>query len=147
MGETLRDLPAVLVLSPCFAHIFSVHGTVRMQKSGLAQGPKPHFSFGPMYAFVGGAGWARLSAAQRNPSSIRLGPRPPRFPGPLRHPPRPSPSLVQVWRHFATFFCSLRGTRVQGPKQGVSTLRADAGEYGPGKVRFRPPQWALRMAP
>ena len=129
MGETLRDLPAVLVLSPFFAHIFSMHGAVRMQKSGLAQGPKPHFFFGPMYAFVGGAGWVRLSAAQPNPSSIQLGPCPPRFPGPLRHPPRPSPSPVQVWRHFATFFllaagharpgAKTRGFHAQGGCRGV----------------------------
>ena len=60
MGETLSDLPAVLDPSPFFAHIFSMHGAVRMQKSGLGQGPKPHFFFGPMYAFVGGAGWVKL---------------------------------------------------------------------------------------
>ena len=64
MGETLSDLPAVLDPSPFFAHIFSMYGAVRMQKSGLGQGPEPHFFFGPMYAFVGGAGWVRLSAAQ-----------------------------------------------------------------------------------
>ena len=46
----------------------------------------------------------RLSAAQQNPSSIRVGPWLPRFPGPLEHLHRPSLSLVQVWRHFATFF-------------------------------------------
>ena len=90
----------------------------------------------------------RLSAAQQKPSSIRLGPWPPRFPGPLKHPPRPSPSLVQVWRHFATFFFGpLGGTCAQGPKQGFSTLRADPGGYGAGKVRFRGPQSTLRMAP
>ena len=46
----------------------------------------------------------RLSAAQQNPPLIRLTPWTPRFPGPFGHPPWPSPSLVQVWRHFATFF-------------------------------------------
>ena len=56
----------------------------------------------------------RLSAAQQKPSSIRLSPWPPRFPGPLRHPPRASPSLVQVWRHFATFFLACWG--VPAPK-------------------------------
>ena len=55
MGETLRDLPAVLVSSPFLARIFSMQWTIRMQKSGVTQGPKPHFFFGPMYAFVGGA--------------------------------------------------------------------------------------------
>ena len=43
MGETLRDLPAGLVPSPFFAHIFSMHGTVRTPKSRVGQGPEPHF--------------------------------------------------------------------------------------------------------
>ena len=34
-----------------------------------------------------------LHAVQGKPSPTRLGPWPPRFPGPLGHPPRPSPSL------------------------------------------------------
>ena len=38
MGETLSDLPAVLDPSLFFAHIFSMHQTIRMQKSGLGQG-------------------------------------------------------------------------------------------------------------
>ena len=42
------------------------------------------------------------------------GPWPPRFSGPLGHPPRASPSLVQVWRHFATFFLARWG--VPAPK-------------------------------
>ena len=37
-----------------------------------------------------------LHAAQGNPSPTRLSPWPPRFQGPLGHPCRPSPSLVQV---------------------------------------------------
>ena len=35
--------------------------------------------------------------AQGKPSQTLLSPWPPRFPGPLGHPPRPSPSLVEVW--------------------------------------------------
>ena len=69
-------------------------------------------------------------------------PMAPRFPGPLGHPPWPSLPLVQVWRHFATFFLARwGGTCAQGPKQGVSTLRADPRGYGAGKVRFRGPQF------
>jgi len=41
-----------------------------------------------------------LRAAQGEPSPTRLSPWPPRFPGPLGHPPRPSPSLVEVWHFF-----------------------------------------------
>ena len=49
-----------------------------------------------------GAFWGftrELHAVQGKRSPPRLGPWPPRFPGPLGHPPRPSPSLVEV-RHF-----------------------------------------------
>ena len=59
MGETLRDLPAVLLLSPFLAHIFSMQGTVRMQKSGLAEGPEPHLFFlvqcTPLWVVLGGS--------------------------------------------------------------------------------------------
>ena len=90
----------------------------------------------------------RLSAAQWNPSSTRLVPWLPRFPGPLGHLLRPSHSAGSGLAPFRPFFFGpLRGTRVRGPKQGVSTLRADTGEYWAGKVRFRGPQWTLRMAP
>ena len=70
----------------------------------------------------------RLSAAQQKPSSIRLGPWPPRFPGPLRHPPRPSPSLVQVWRHFATFFWPAGG--YLRPRAKTRVFHAQGGSWG-----------------
>ena len=107
-----------------------------MQKSRLAEGPKPHFFFGPMYAFAGGAGWVRLSAA---------GPMAPAVPRAPRAFPPAIPVAGSGLAPFCHFFCSLRGTRhgAQGPKQGVSTLMADAGEYGAEKVRFRAPQWTF----
>ena len=146
MGETLGDLPAVLVSSPFLARIFSIQWTVRMQKSGVTQGPEPHFFFGPMYAFVGSAGWVRLSAAQRNPSSIRLGPWPPRFPGPLKHHPLPSPSLVQVWRHFATFFLARWGVPApKGQNKGFPRSGRIRGGMGPERCGSgapnRPFEW------
>ena len=47
-----------------------------------------------------------LRAAQGKPSPTRLSPWPPRFPGPLGHPPRPSPSLVEVWHFFYGGTCA-----------------------------------------
>ena len=71
----------------------------------------------------------RLSAAQQKPSSIRLSPWPPRFPGPLRHPPRASPSLVQVWRHFATFFFWPAGGYLR-PRATARVFHAQGGSWG-----------------
>ena len=57
-----------------------------------------------------------LRAAQGEPSPTRLSPWPPRFPGPLGHPPRPSPSLVGLSHLFRTFLF--------GPQGGHLHLRA-----------------------
>jgi len=88
----------------------------------------------------------RLSAAQRNPSSIRLVPWPPRFPGPLGHPPRPSPSLVQVWRHFATFFLARWGVPApKGQNKGFPRSGRIRGGMGPERCGSgapnRPFEW------
>ena len=52
-------------------------------------------------AFVGITSGSR--AAQGEPPQTRLSPWPPRSPGPLGHPPRPSPSLVELRHLFGTF--------------------------------------------
>ncbi len=88
----------------------------------------------------------RLSAAQQKPSSIRLGPWPPRFPGPLRHPPRASPSLVQVWRHFATFFLACWGVPApKGQNKGFPRSGWIRGGMGPERCGSgapnRPFEW------
>ena len=49
-----------------------------------------------------------LHAVQGQPSPTRLGPWPPRFPGPLGHPPRPSLSLVEVWHFFLLRYLRLK---------------------------------------
>ena len=49
-----------------------------------------------------------LRAAQGEPSPTRPSPWPPRFPGPLGHPPRPSPSLVEVWHFFLLGYLRLK---------------------------------------
>jgi hypothetical protein len=49
-----------------------------------------------------------LRAAQGELSPIRLSPWPPRFSGPLGHPPQPSPSLVQVWHFFLLRYLRLK---------------------------------------
>ena len=49
-----------------------------------------------------------LYAVQGKPSLTRLGPWPPRFPGPLRHPPRPSSPLVEVWHFFLRGYLRLK---------------------------------------
>ena len=74
----------------------------------------------------------RLSAAQQKPSSIRLSPWPPRFPGPLRHRLRPSLLLVQVWRHFATFFLACWGVPApKGHNKGFPRSGRILGGMGP----------------
>ena len=88
----------------------------------------------------------RLSAAQQKPSSIRLSPWPPRFPGPLRHPPRASPSLVQVWRHFATFFLACWGVPApKGHSKGFPRSGRILGGMGPERCGSgapnRPFEW------
>ena len=96
--------------------------------------------FGPMYTFVGGAGWVRLSAAQQNLLSIRLGPWPPQFPGPLGHPPRPSPSLVQglaPFRHFFFARCGARASR--GQNKGFPHSGRMQGSMGPERCGSGPP--------
>ena len=145
MGGTLADLPAGLVSSPLFfARTFLMYGAVRMQKSGVTQGPESHLFFWSNVRLCGWRWVGQVECGAAKPVIISARPMPPAVP----RAPWASPvagSGLAPFRHF--FFCSLRGTRVQGPKQGFSTLRADAGEYGAGKVRFRAPQWALRMAP
>ena len=88
----------------------------------------------------------RLSAAQQKPSSIRLSPWPPRFPGPLRHPPRASPSLVPVWRHFATFFLACWGVPApKGHSKGFPRSGRILGGMGPDRCGSgapnRPFEW------
>ena len=59
-------------------------------------------------------------------------PMAPRFPGPLGHPPRPSPSLVQVWRHFATFFLARWGVPApKGQNKGFPRSGRILGGMGP----------------
>ena len=149
MGETLRDLSAGLVVHMSQAHFshtsFLCMGLSACQNLGWDKAPNLTF-FGPMYTFVGGAGWVRLSAAQQNPSSIRLGPWPPRFPGPLEHPPRPSPSLVQVWRHFATFCLARWGLPApKGQNKGFPRSGRILGGMGPERCGSgapnRPFEW------
>ena len=67
-------------------------------------------------AAFGGAAWGPR-AAHGQPPQTRLGPWPPRSPGPLGHPPRPSPSLVGLSHLFGTFFFF-------GPQGGHLHLRA-----------------------
>ena len=82
----------------------------------------------------------RLHAVQGKPSPTRLGPWPPRFPGPLRHPPRPSPSPVQVWRHFATFFFARCGARAsRGQNKGFPRSGRMQGSMGPERCGSGPP--------
>ena len=88
-----------------------------------------------------------LRAAQVKPSPTRLSPWPPRFPGPLGHPP----GHPRCWLRFGTFFLLgyLRLKLADWPKvrkQWFSTLRGDPGKYWAGKVRFRSPKWTLWMA-
>ena len=49
-----------------------------------------------------------LRAAQGEPSQTRLRPWPLRFPGPLGHPPRPTPWLVEVWHFFLRGYLRLK---------------------------------------
>ena len=87
--------------------------------------------FCPMYSFVGGTGWVRLSAAQQNPSSFRLGPCPRGSQGPLGIISRPSPPLVQVWRHFATFFARCGARAFRGQNKGFPRSGRMQGSIGP----------------
>ena len=85
----------------------------------------------------------RLSAAQQKPSSIRLGPWPPRFPGPLGHPPRASPSLVQVWRHFGLFFSHWGVPAPKGQSKGFPRSGRIRGGMGPGRCGSGAPNQPL----
>ena len=67
-----------------------------------------HSARGRWEAAFGGTAWGPR-AAHGQPPQTRLGPWPPRSPGPLGHPPRPSPSLVGLSRLFGTFFFGPQG--------------------------------------
>ena len=83
-----------------------------------------------------------LRAAQGEPSPTRLSPWPPRFPGPLGHPPRASPSLVQVWRHFATFFLACWGVPApKGHNKGFPRSGRILGGMGPERCGSGAPNW------
>ena len=69
-------------------------------------------------------------AAQGNAMSKRLSPWPPRCPGPLGHPPRPSPSLVLVWRPFGTFFWPTGGGGDLRPRAKAVISDAQGGTRG-----------------
>ena len=110
MGETLRDLPAGLVPSPFFAHIFSMHRTVRMPESGVGQGPEPHFFWSNVHL----CGWrwvGQVECSATKPVIISARPMPPAVP---RAPWASSPAIpvagsgLAPFRHF--FFGPLGGT-------------------------------------
>ena len=67
-------------------------------------------------------------AAHREPPQARLGLWPPRSPGPLGHPPRPSPSLVGLRRLFGTFFWPTGG--VPAPEGQSSAFRRSGRNWG-----------------
>ena len=78
-----------------------------------------------------------LCAAQGEPSPTRLSPWPPRFPGPLGHPPRPSPSLVGLSHLFRSLFFGPRG--VPAPKgQNSDFLRSGRNRGSMGLERCGP---------
>ena len=91
-----------------------VHGCSQFWKRAGSEFPAfGVWPLGPQPADAGQrrfGGTARGScAAQGEPPQTRLGPWPPRPPGPLGHPPRPSPSLVELRRLFGPPFLAHRG--------------------------------------
>ena len=98
-------------------------------------------------AAFGGTAWGPC-AAHGQPPQTRLGPWPPRSPGPLGHPPRPSLLLVQVWHHFATFLFWSAGGSLR-PRAKARVFHAQGGSWGVWgrKGAVQGPQSTLRMAP
>ena len=86
-------------------------------------------------AAFGGPAWGP-SAAHGEPPRARLGPWPPRSPGPLGHPSRPSQSLVGLRRLFWHFFLAHRGGYL---RLRAKTVISDA-QGGTGGV------WGLKGA-
>ena len=68
-------------------------------------------------------------AAHWQPPQTRLGPWPPRSPGPLGHPPRPSPSLVGLSHLFRTFFFGPQGGHLR-PRAKTVISDAQGGSRG-----------------
>ena len=78
-------------------------------------------------AFGGIARGPRAAQLQGQPPQTRLDPWPPRSPGPLGHPPRPSPSLVGLRRLFGTFFGPQGGYRRPRAKTVISDAQGGTG--------------------